>query len=140
VRGAFRQLPGLNSKSHSAPFLTTKTLTSTYDSQFTIKKQKRPTTFERGKLNCHRDNSDLTLDAAFTGKTLDEATNKGDAFRHLGYWSDGRPVMPAIVSDDLATVPRVFPAAGIKGFGRLLIPTVAPRDPTVSKAANIERR
>jgi len=85
--------------------------------------------------------ADLTLDAAFAGKTLDEATNKGDAFRHLGYWSDGRPVMPAIVSDDLATVPRVFPAAGIKGFGRLLIPTVAPRDPAVSKASTtIERR
>ena len=85
--------------------------------------------------------ADLTLDAAFTGKTLDEATNKGDAFRHLGYWSDGRPVMPAIVSDDLATVPRVFPAAGIKGFGRLLIPTVAPRDPALSKASStVERR
>ena len=39
--------------------------------------------------------ADLTLEAAFAGKTLDEATDKGEAFRHLGYWSDGRPVDPA---------------------------------------------
>ena len=86
--------------------------------------------------------ADLTLDAAFAGKTLDEATDKGDAFRHLGYWSDGRPVLPPIVSDDLATVPRVFPAAGIKGFGRLSTAILAaPRDPAVGRASTtIERR
>ncbi len=84
--------------------------------------------------------TDLTLDAAFAGKTLDEATNKGDAFRHLGYWSDGRPVMPAIVSDDLATVPRVFPAAGIKGFGRLTLPGAVPRDPAIGKATTVVER
>jgi len=49
--------------------------------------------------------------------------------------------MPAIVSDDLATVPRVFPAAGIKGFGRLSITPTAPRDPAVGRASTtIERR
>ncbi len=60
--------------------------------------------------------ADLTLDAAFAGKTLDEATDKGDAFRHLGFWSDGRPVLPPIVGDDLAIFPRVFPPAGLKVF------------------------
>lgn len=86
--------------------------------------------------------ADLTLDAAFAGKTLDEATDRGDAFRHLGYWSDGRPVLPPIVSDDLATVPRVFPAAGIKGFGHLSITTLgSPRDSAVGRAsATVERR
>ena len=53
--------------------------------------------------------TDLTLEAAFAGKTLDEATDRGEAFRHLGYWSDGRPVLPPIVGDDLALIPRVFP-------------------------------
>ena len=86
--------------------------------------------------------ADLTFDAAFAGKTLDEATDRGDAFRHLGYWSDGRPVLPPIVSDDLSTVPRVFPAAGIKGFGRLSVTTLGPpRDPAVGRAsATAERR
>ena len=86
--------------------------------------------------------ADITLDAAFAGQTLDEATNRGDAFRHLGYWSDGRPVLPAIVSDDLSTVPRVFPAAGIKGFGRFSITAATtPRDAGLSKVnATSERR
>jgi acetyl esterase/lipase len=58
--------------------------------------------------------ADLTLEAAFAGRTLDEATDKGDAFRHLGYWSDGRPVLAPIVGDDLTLIPRVFPPAGLK--------------------------
>ena len=83
--------------------------------------------------------ADLTLDAAFAGKTLDEATDRGDAFRHLGYWSDGRPVLPAIVSDDLALVPRVFPAAGLKGFGRFTSMAAAPlRDAALIKASGAE--
>ena len=86
--------------------------------------------------------TDLTLDAAFAGKTLDEATDRGDAFRHLGYWSDGRPVTPPIVSDDLADIPRVFPAAGIKGFGRLSTSIIAapPRDPALGKASVVAER
>jgi len=80
--------------------------------------------------------ADLTIDAAFAGKTLDEATDKGEAFRHLGYWSDGRPVLPPIVSDDLAAIPRVFPPGGIKVFG------FAPvRDAAITtKAIAAERR
>jgi len=80
--------------------------------------------------------ADLTLDAAFAGKTLDEATDRGEAFRHLGYWSDGRPVLPPIVSDDLAAIPRVFPPGGVKLFG------FAPvRDAVITtKAIAAERR
>ena len=58
--------------------------------------------------------ADLTIEAAFAGKTLDEATDKGEAFRHLGYWSDGRPVTPPLVGDDLTIIPRVFPPGGLK--------------------------
>jgi acetyl esterase/lipase len=76
--------------------------------------------------------ADLTIEAAFAGKTLDEATDKGEAFRHLGYWSDGRPVLPPIVGDDLTLIPRVFPRAGLK---LIAWPTILPlRDPAVSKA------
>ncbi len=79
--------------------------------------------------------ADLTIEAAFAGRTLDEATDKGDAFRHLGYWSDGRPVLPPIVSDDLAAIPRVFPPGGIKLFG------FAPvRDAAITKAAVASER
>lgn len=82
--------------------------------------------------------ADLTIDAAFAGKTLDEATDRGEAFRHLGYWSDGRPVLPPIVSDDLAAIPRVFPPAGLKGMGWSTSRDAA-RDAAAAKAAT-ERR
>ena len=82
--------------------------------------------------------ADLTLEAAFAGKTLDEATDKGEAFRHLGFWSDGRPVVPPIVGDDLALIPRVFPRAGIK---LIAWPSLPLRDAAVTKAgAPAERR
>ena len=82
--------------------------------------------------------ADLTIEAAFAGKTLDEATDKGEAFRHLGFWSDGRPVIPPIVGDDLALIPRVFPRAGLKLIGW---PTLLPREAAVTKAADpTERR
>lgn len=84
--------------------------------------------------------ADLTLDAAFAGKTLDEATDKGEAFRHLGFWSDGRPVIPPIVGDDLELIPRVYPRAGLKLLGRPVLMT-PPKDAAVSKADNgTERR
>ena len=82
--------------------------------------------------------ADLTIEAGFAGKTLDEATDKGEAFRHLGFWSDGRPVLPPIVGDDLALIPRVFPRAGLKLIGW---PALLPKEAAVSKAdAPIERR
>ena len=51
--------------------------------------------------------TDVTLETAFAGRTLDETTNRGDIFRDLGRWSDGRRVTPPIVGDDLNVIPRV---------------------------------
>jgi hypothetical protein len=58
--------------------------------------------------------TDLTLDAAFSGLTLDEATQKGFLFRDLGRWSDGQPVLPPLSGDDLSAIPRVFPTNGVR--------------------------
>ena len=58
--------------------------------------------------------TDMTLAAAFAGQTLDAATDSGAHFRHLGYWSDGRPVTPPLVEDDLAKIPRIFPSHGVR--------------------------
>jgi pimeloyl-ACP methyl ester carboxylesterase len=62
--------------------------------------------------------TDLTLDAAFNGKTLDDVTRDEERFRHLGFWSDGRKVTPPIVGDDLSAIPRVIPANGLRIFPR----------------------
>ena len=58
--------------------------------------------------------TELTLLAAFSGQTLDEATARGEKFRHLGYWSDGRAVTRPVVEDDLSRVPRVYPTHGLR--------------------------
>jgi dienelactone hydrolase len=58
--------------------------------------------------------TDLTLQAAFAGRTLDEATDRGALFRDLGRWSDGRVVAPPICGDDLGAIPRVFPPNGAR--------------------------
>ena len=58
--------------------------------------------------------ADLTIDAGFAGRTLDEATGNGALFRDLGRWGDGKPVTPPICEDDLTTIPRVFPTNGVR--------------------------
>ncbi|WP_435020846.1 alpha/beta hydrolase [Tundrisphaera sp. TA3] len=80
--------------------------------------------------------ADLTIDAAFAGRTLDEATDQGNLFRQLGYWSDGRPVLPPIVGDDLALIPRVMVPNGLKliSWPRRTV------DTAVVKAEGVERR
>jgi acetyl esterase/lipase len=60
--------------------------------------------------------TDLTLAAAFGGRTLDEATDKGALFRRLGSWSDGVPMTPPVVADDLAVIPRIYPTNGLMLF------------------------
>ncbi len=67
--------------------------------------------------------TDLTLDAAFAGQTLDHVARDPEQFRHLGYWSDGRRVIPPIVGTDLDAIPRVIPGNGLK-----LFPWSAPRN------------
>jgi len=71
--------------------------------------------------------TDLTLEAAFDGKTLDDATRDLERFRHLGYWSDGRRVIPPIVGDDLGVIPRV-----VLGNGLRIFPLSAPSKPSVA--------
>jgi dienelactone hydrolase len=58
--------------------------------------------------------ADITIAAAFAGRTLDEATDRGEIFRHLGYWSDGRAVERPIVGDDLKMMPRVLLTNGLR--------------------------
>jgi len=60
--------------------------------------------------------ADLTMEAAFNGKTLDDATRDEERFRHLGFWSDGRKVTPPIVGVDLNSIPRVIPVNGLRLF------------------------
>jgi dienelactone hydrolase len=60
--------------------------------------------------------ADLTLEAAFAGQTLDDVARDEERFRHLGDWSDGRRVVPPIVSAELKGKPRVVPSNGLKIF------------------------
>ncbi|MDX2038828.1 MAG: alpha/beta hydrolase [Isosphaeraceae bacterium] len=65
--------------------------------------------------------ADMTGDAAFAGRSLDEATDSGRAFRNLGYWTDGRPVAPPLVANDLEEIPRFILPHGFR-----LVPWHAP--------------
>jgi dienelactone hydrolase len=73
--------------------------------------------------------ADATLDAAFAGRTLDEAAADPEVFTHLGYWSDGRRVNPPVMADDLASVPRVILTNGIR---------IIPWDFNIKAASNTE--
>jgi acetyl esterase/lipase len=77
--------------------------------------------------------ADVTLAAAFAGQTLDEATDRGALFRHLGYWSDGRAVTGPVVSDDLTRIPRVLLTNGLR-----LIQWVPDPAPVVDRGADRE--
>ncbi len=86
--------------------------------------------------------ADLTLDAAFDGQTLAEATRDGALLRDLGHWSTGLVVTPPVVNSDLAAIPHVFPSNGAKlipwqpaEFFRQLFP--AP-EPAVEPIADIQ--
>ena len=60
--------------------------------------------------------ADLTLKAAYSGKTFVDLAKQGESFGNLGYWSDGRAVKPPIVSNDLSRIPRVIPSNGLRLF------------------------
>lgn len=73
----------------------------------------------RAELNAHDRQglwrlTDLTLEAAFSGRTLDEATDHGARFRQLGTWSDGQAVLSPVVGGDLSQIPRVLPTHGAR--------------------------
>lgn len=69
--------------------------------------------------------TDLTLKAAYNGKTLDAISKNGEHFRNLGYWSDGRAVKRPIVSNDLSLIPRVIPGNGLRLFDLTIRPAKA---------------
>jgi acetyl esterase/lipase len=91
--------------------------------------------------------TDATLDAAFAGRTLDEATDRGATFRNLGYWSDGRPVQQPVVGDDLSKIPRVIPSNGVRllkwspdlGFPGLAPSNANPPQIADKPAENVKR-
>jgi acetyl esterase/lipase len=58
--------------------------------------------------------ADVTIDAAFRGMSLAEATAQGELLRDLGRWSNGLVVTPPVVGADLSAVPRVFPSNGAR--------------------------
>jgi acetyl esterase/lipase len=58
--------------------------------------------------------SDASIDAAFAGHSFDEAIRDPGQFTHLGYWSDGRKVVPPLIADDLSSIPRVTLPNGIR--------------------------
>lgn len=58
--------------------------------------------------------TDLTLAAAFSGKTLMEVTDDGASLRTLGYWSDGKAVQAPLVGSDPSAFPRVLAPNGAR--------------------------
>lgn len=58
--------------------------------------------------------ADVAIAAAFAGQTFDEAIRDQDRFTHLGFWSDGRKVIPPLISDNLSSIPRVSLPNGIR--------------------------
>ncbi len=75
--------------------------------------------------------ADVAIETAFAGHTFDEAIRDPERFTHLGFWSDGRKVIPPLISDTLTTIPRVNFPNGIR---------IIPWDATikVNEAARIE--
>jgi len=75
---------------------------------------------------------DAALETAFAGRTFDEAIRDEARFTHLGYWSDGRKVVPPLISDNILTIPRVNLPNGIR---------MIPWDPNLldDDAARIEK-
>jgi acetyl esterase/lipase len=58
--------------------------------------------------------ADAALETAFAGRSFDEAIRDADRFTHLGYWSDGRKVIPPLMSDNISSIPRVNLPNGIR--------------------------
>jgi acetyl esterase/lipase len=58
--------------------------------------------------------ADVAIDTAFAGRTFDEAIRDQERLTHLGFWSDGRKVIPPLISDNLSAIPRVNFPNGIR--------------------------
>jgi pimeloyl-ACP methyl ester carboxylesterase len=78
--------------------------------------------------------ADQVMEASFKGLTLDQAIRDEEQFRHLGFWSDGRKVIPPIMGVDLKTIPRVVPGNGLRLFPwGLSVKPKAPADADARK-------
>ena len=58
--------------------------------------------------------ADLTFEAAFAGRTLDEAICPDNPFCDLGLWEDGHAVLAPLVSTDPDSLPRVLIPNGVR--------------------------
>jgi dienelactone hydrolase len=58
--------------------------------------------------------ADLAMEAGFSGLRLDQLTLAGARFQHLGHREDGLPIRPPLVSNTLASIPRVTLANGVR--------------------------
>ena len=58
--------------------------------------------------------ADAAIETAFAGQTFDETIRDQERFTHLGFWSDGRKVIPPLISDNLSSIPRVNFPNGIR--------------------------
>jgi dienelactone hydrolase len=76
--------------------------------------------------------ADVALETAFKGGTFDRAIHDEAQFTHLGYWSDGRKVIPPLISDDLSAIPRVTLPNGVR-----VIPLGAP--PRIGRSETTEK-
>jgi dienelactone hydrolase len=65
--------------------------------------------------------ADAALETAFRGRTFASDIQDEVRFTHLGYWSDGRKVVPPLIGDDLSSMPRVALPNGVR-----LVPFDAP--------------
>jgi dienelactone hydrolase len=76
--------------------------------------------------------ADVALETAFKGGTFDRAIQDEVQFTHLGYWSDGRKVIPPLISDDLSSIPRVTLPNGVR-----VIPLGTP--PRIGRSETTEK-
>ncbi len=58
--------------------------------------------------------TDIAIATALASQTFDESIRDPDHFTHLGFWSDGRKVLPPLISDNLSAIPRVNLPNGIR--------------------------
>jgi len=86
--------------------------------------------------------ADITLEAGFQGRTLDEASDHGALFRHLGYWSDGREVFPRSSATTSRRSPASSPptASGSSAGSRKTSCRATPNDRTGSQVSTESSR
>ncbi len=58
--------------------------------------------------------ADLTLEAGFEEKGLDDLIRQSPTLSYLGQHDDGTPIRAPLIDDDLAKIPRVIPRRGIR--------------------------